>query len=309
MRFTECRNVLLTLACLGVTTLAGAQMPAAPKPGPDPVIVAIGDGLKGDASAQDQAIAEIRELLRSQPQKAVGQLRGGWQGGGWLKTMMDARRYAEVAEFSQQAIIGSASDVPAVEQLLSSRIQALLAANKSAEALAVAKQLFNFSSMKGTSSAILVVSQCLNAAHPDDREVLKRFRQEQIRGAQPPATTQPGENQETAQTVLTQIALDSKPYDEAIRVLTAEDYRTLVTRGNLLLLAGRNTEAWETFERAYSLAGDKDLAPASENLARCMKAQDGAIGRANAWIASIRPKPQVSSLQDVDPNALPAKRN
>ena len=43
------------------------------------------------------------------------------------------------------------------------------------------------------------------------------------------------------------------------------------------------------FERAYSVCNDDRLAPATENIARCMRAIDGSIGRSNAWILSLRP--------------------
>jgi hypothetical protein len=39
----------------------------------------------------------------------------------------------------------------------------------------------------------------------------------------------------------------------------------------------------------YALAG-ADLVEASESLARCLKAEDGTIGRANAYVMSLRPK-------------------
>jgi hypothetical protein len=59
--------------------------------------------------------------------------------------------------------------------------------------------------------------------------------------------------------------------------------------GDLLLLADRPKEARAAFEKAYTLASDKDLATASESIARCMRAEDGSIGRANAWVLSICP--------------------
>lgn len=295
-------------SCLLLTSIAGAQAPApapppakpAPAPSPDQVMAnRIVERLKqGDAAAQQEAITEIRSLLQSQPQKAAGQLRGSW-----LKLLLDAQRNQEVVELTQPTLVALAGDTAGVEQVLSFRVQALLALEKNAEALSAAKQLFNFAGMKGTANSVLTVCQCLNAVHPDDRDILKRFRQEQVEGARPTATNAPHPKSDS---LLAGVAIDPKPYEAALRALTGEDYKTLVTRGNLLLLAGRNDEAWDVLERAYSQATDKDLPVASENLARCMKAQDGAIGRANAFIASIRPKPQAASLQDLQLDAVPA---
>ena len=62
-----------------------------------------------------------------------------------------------------------------------------------------------------------------------------------------------------------------------------------VSAGNLLLLADRASDAQPLFERAYSVAKTNVVAQASENVARCMRAEDGTIGRANNWVLSIRP--------------------
>ena len=50
-------------------------------------------------------------------------------------------------------------------------------------------------------------------------------------------------------------------------------------------------KARDAFERAYAISADKELPAATESLARAMKAKDGTVGRANAWILSLRPKP------------------
>ncbi len=70
----------------------------------------------------------------------------------------------------------------------------------------------------------------------------------------------------------------------------AEDYRSLLAAENLLLLAHQPAAARPLFERAYSLANDHDLPAATENLARCMKAEDGNITRANAWLEALAAK-------------------
>jgi predicted RNA polymerase sigma factor len=75
--------------------------------------------------------------------------------------------------------------------------------------------------------------------------------------------------------------------------MIGEDFISLTARGNLLLICGRTDEARSVFERAYALAPDAQLPAATESIARCMKAQDGSIGHANAWILSLHPpRPQ-----------------
>lgn len=54
-------------------------------------------------------------------------------------------------------------------------------------------------------------------------------------------------------------------------------------------MADKPKDAKGAFERAYAVAPDKQLAQATENIARAMKAEDGTIGRANSWILSLKP--------------------
>ena len=83
--------------------------------------------------------------------------------------------------------------------------------------------------------------------------------------------------------------VDGAPYAAAIQQYTGADYASLLRSGNLLLLAEQAKEAQPVFERACAVAGEKDLAAATESIARRMRAEDGAIGRANAWArASFR---------------------
>lgn len=49
------------------------------------------------------------------------------------------------------------------------------------------------------------------------------------------------------------------------------------------------------FEQAYKVAEKSHLAAATESLARTMKAEDGAIGRANAFLLSLRPAPEAKA--------------
>lgn len=237
----------------------------------------------GDAATQSAVIAQIGKLLDTVPQKAAGPLNSNW-----IKAIIEVQRFQEAADLCQRGILVSASDASRIESLLSLRVQCLLNLGRNQDALGVAKQLFGASTMKGTGDAILLVCQCLNAVHPEDRNILKKYRREQEEGMRTSSTTAPV----SPKGQLAEVKVDAAPYEKAARAITGEDFKSLLSRGNLLLLADRPDEAWDVFERAYSISSDKDLAAASENLGRCMKAKDGTIGRANAWIMSIRPKPQ-----------------
>jgi len=60
----------------------------------------------------------------------------------------------------------------------------------------------------------------------------------------------------------------------------------------VLLEADKLAEAKQCFEAAYLLAGERHQPKAAESLARVMKAEDGTVGRANAYVMSLRPATQ-----------------
>jgi hypothetical protein len=242
----------------------------------------------GDAAQQKLAVEAIRARVQA---RGAAELRAGW-----LRPMASAKLHKEVAELAQEAILLTPSETRSVEAALAARVRALIALGRPEQALAEAKGLFNVATMTGTSEAILVVAECIAAARPNDVKAFNAFRAEQIAGAAAAApVTQPAAHPTTRPVdpvrspVLDSIKVDDKPYREALARFPGEDATNLMARGNLLLLADRPGEAWPIFERMYSLSG-VDIVEASESLARCMKAEDGTIGRANAWILSIRPK-------------------
>jgi hypothetical protein len=94
--------------------------------------------------------------------------------------------------------------------------------------------------------------------------------------------------------VLTSIKIDPSLYagrlpQEVAPMPLEEDFAKLTTTGNLLLLADQPQNARLWFEQAYRVCNERQLAAATESLARVMKAEDGTIGRANAWLLSLRP--------------------
>ncbi|HEY8667711.1 MAG TPA: hypothetical protein VIL86_13680 [Tepidisphaeraceae bacterium] len=207
--------------------------------------------------------------------------------GEFIAMLMAAKHPREAADLAQKIVLLTPQDLATVEGYQKLRIRALLEAGQAKEALANAKGLYNVSSMLGTTDAILSLTECLAAAYPEDKTMLGRFKAQQQAGA----TTQPSSQPTDAgASVMASIEVDPKPYEEALQKRRGEDFNTLLARGNLLLLADKAREARPLFERAYALSADNQLPQASEAIARLMKAEDGTIGRANAWVLSIRPK-------------------
>jgi hypothetical protein len=209
---------------------------------------------------------------------------------------MDAGRYDDVANLTVAATLELLWDVSLVEYLQTYRVRALLKLGRPQEALAVAKGQFNVCRMKSTADSLLLLVDCLKAAYPGDAAIIDRLRTEQTAGsvqtdqrstlnAQPSTLNGIGPRS----SVLDSVRIDGSPYAAAIQRYTGTDYASLVSLGNLLLLADRPKEVRAAFEKAYAVAKDKRLAGATEGIARCMRAEDGTTGRANAWVLSLRP--------------------
>jgi len=257
----------------------------------DPAVLAkqIGAQLSSaDPAVRAEAVVSMHQLFALDPVLAAGQFRGSW-----LPALTEARMYQEIADVAQECMIRVQLDASSYEVAQQTRVRALLQAGKPDRALAAARGLFNVSSMATTASALLLVTECLNASHPGDLRIAERFKAQQVAGAAIPSGPVDGRNAAVAESILLSIKVDGEiePFERAARKIVAEDYASLCVKGNLLLLANQPGEARLVFERAYAEALEIQLPQATENLARCMKAQDGTIGRANGWIISLRPHP------------------
>lgn len=240
-----------------------------------------------DAAVRHSVIEYFKDRLNSQPSRVI-ELRSQV-----FKALLTNKHYDEALDLANYAIFAVPHDARSVETFQQAKVKSLLAAGKTEEALSNAKSLFNVATMAGTSEAILLVAECLNAARPKDKDIFNKFREEQMAGAAPQSLETPAAVNGAKGprcTVLDSIKVDAKAYDEALAKLTAEDYQGLMARGNLLLMADRVKEAREVFERMYSLSGSSELVDSSEALARTIRAEDGTIGRANAWVQAIKPR-------------------
>jgi hypothetical protein len=127
-----------------------------------------------------------------------------------------------------------------VQKPLKVQARAYLALNKPQEALRCAKAVFNVSNMAETGDAVLLIYQCLQAAYPDDKSILDRFRAEQEAGAIAPADLSPASAKHSP--VMDSIHLELGKFDELVKSLP-DDYDGLLAKGNLLLASDRAKEA------------------------------------------------------------------
>jgi len=196
------------------------------------------------------------------------------------------QRYHDVEDLSVQLILAKPEDTPRVEGALQTQIKAFNLEKRYDKALAASKQLLWVSTMPHTGEALLAVARQLALAHPEDKDIVEKFRQEQIDGAKP--TTEPTDVVRTS-AVLPQIKVDATPYEAAVKDIVDGDYDSQMRLGNLLLLTDKPKEAKVAFETALALSMDKQGAAstAAEGVARSIRAQDGTVGRANAFAMSV----------------------
>jgi len=280
-------DVAVVAVLAGVATRGWTQTVTPSQPA-DPIAQQIDS--KDPAQIQ-QAVTTISNLLQStNTDDRATAVQGLARKGHWLAKLRDAQHYEDVVSLAQATTLVAPTDLRSVEYAQDYRARALLALGRPQEALAVAKGLFNVAQMKNVAADLTFIVDCLKVAYPCNDAIIDQFRQEQVAGSV--LTNQLSTFSATTgqSSLLGSIIVDGSPYAAAIQQYRAStDYSSLVSLGNLLLLSDRATEAHAVFEQAYGLADDNHLAGATESIARCMKAEDGTIGRANAWLLSISP--------------------
>ena len=296
-------------ACLLVTGSAFAADPAPPAPAPDqppagndpadatphgaqtltefrqelaqrrPGIMA--ELSSGDAEKEKQAIAEIDDWAKS----AVPSRRADL-----LEMLVDTKHYAEAEERAVRGILRSPATNYAIEHFQKLRVRSLLKQGKPTDALSAARAYYDVSRFSETKDAIALLSACLLAAHPDDPSIAKRFKAQQVAGAT--ATTQPSGG-DLGDPVLP--AIPPAPVPFPVADVLARTPTTIIgfeAKGNLLLLAGKATEAKAVFDQACAIANGSQSALAIENVARAIRAQYGFVGPANAYVTSAQQEPK-----------------
>jgi hypothetical protein len=225
------------------------------------------------------ALALITKSLQDEPEVTADQIRRSL-----VAALTPVKKQREAASIINLAIATGPSDSDILEGLLKQRITVLNALKDYSAALACAKSLFNASSMAHTSDAITLLDRQFLLPNMDDRTKVEQFRQEQTVGASPISPGLPARPSALMQS----IKVDAAPYEAALAKMTDDTSTKAITRHVLLLLvADKPKDALTAAKQALAIAGEaKELAAANELIARCYKAQDGTIGRANGWIAA-----------------------
>jgi tetratricopeptide (TPR) repeat protein len=215
----------------------------------------------------------------------------------WLKPLIALKRYDEIETLASTELQNLANDSACCSAMQCCRVEALLAAGKYEEALVAAKAYYNVATLAETERAINLFAEALaHTRGKDDPEIVRRFKQQQIDDAEAPttapATTVPAGESTTlsSDSILNSIALDPAPYEQRIAAYqhTRQNHNALWAQGNLLLVSGKPAEARQCFEKAFDVAPPDKWPAAIENIARAIRAEDGSVGRANAYILALR---------------------
>jgi len=292
----SCICILILIAnadAQDATTQLADQLAAAPAPAKraQPQLInpatdhdqLVNDLQSGDDTRVTSALAGIRAYIQKHG-TSLPETRA-------LRILLDAKRYSDLDAMALAQILkgpGYTLGTAAMEKL---RAQSFLAAGNGAAALSAAKAYYNVARLKDTADAIDTISLCLAAAHPDDPEIVQRFKEQQVAWATAAPSTQPDQTPADAtlgDPILAGIQLDSKPFDAAIAGIDLDEYAQFVSKGNLLLLAGRAAEAHEVFNKAVPIAPAAKAGEAAESVARAIRAEAGCVAPANAYILSLQ---------------------
>jgi tetratricopeptide (TPR) repeat protein len=225
------------------------------------------------------ALALLTKSLQDEPEVMANQIQHSL-----VAALTPVKKQREAAQIIDLAIAAGPADADVMEGLLKQRIVVLNALKQYPLALACGKSLFNCSAMAHTSDAITLLDRQFLLPNMDDRRQVEQFRQEQTAGAAPVLPGQPARPSPLMQA----IKIDANPYNATLAQMTDDSTAKAITRHVLLLLvADKSKEALEAAKQVLAIAATpQEITAANELIARCYKAQDGTIGRANGWIAA-----------------------
>ena len=233
----------------------------------------------GNATRAQWAVGQIDALSRgANSWQAMNELSSVW-----LEMMLRHHDYAAIAETTRAAILAAPARTGLVITLQTDRVRALLLMGHKKAALRNAKMLFNVVQSTQVAQTAILVYRCLLAQKSDGAELAREFCREQMAGAKPPKAGQPPKTCD----VLAGITIHGKAYEDDVRRQVGVGTFTLVARGNLWLLADHPNKALNCFKAAYDIATPGELAMVCDRIAAAMRAKDGTIGAADAWLKSL----------------------
>ena len=237
--------------------------------------------LSGDPAVAKAAVRQIREILEKDSLDGCRALADVWAGSLRLAGMSAA---AEELLLDAMPIAARDPGGAQLSRVLKARVDLLLEAQRYDEAVEAAKAFYNVCPMSNTWEAIEILATCL-AKRPDGENSAARFRMEQFIGSS--AKSEKPASATLLSTIKARVPLEA--IESATPADETADFVEMCAMGNLLLAGDQPTDAEFWFKKAYRSATKQQLGVATESLARCMRAQDGSVGRANAFVIELRP--------------------
>lgn len=253
-----------------------------------PYVTAIADGLKSpDANSRKAAIDQIKSLVSSNPREVRRYLRSKW-----MPQLLKLHEYDAVTTTAHAVLLQFLFDSSAVSSMQSCKVQAAMKAGDPASALREAKRYYNVASIAETGVAIDAFVDALQLGDDGDSRA-KSFRLQQLAGESfdsdlsKPATmpSSLGSNLLRFETPIDDTVEKQLRQLESPPPHKFQDYTSV---GNALLLLDRPSEAETAFRSALAVASPMHTKAAIENVARAIRAEDGSIGRANAYLKSLQ---------------------
>ncbi|NNM84519.1 MAG: hypothetical protein HKL96_02005 [Phycisphaerales bacterium] len=198
----------------------------------------------------------------------------------WPDALMRGKHYNLAAKLTLSAVQRYPWNTGIVQSDLRFRVLALLAVNHPHQALAAAHSLFNVCTTPQVRGTLLLVAQCLNAAHPDHPELVAELVSQEQKAAVLPrgnaiAATCP---------ILLNIPINPGIYQKSLKEnSTFGDLNSIVARFNLLLMMGKVAEAQHSLSQLQQFGGARRMG--QDAAARWWKAKTGGIAMSNQIIA------------------------
>lgn len=219
----------------------------------------------------------------------------GTLGRGFAPPLLAHKQYDFCIRLARVGLSDGLDDTDGIGMMQLCLTQAFLDSGKYEEALSASRTYYNICTLKDTSKAINLVSQVMiNTRMKSDPSIIEEFKEQQSQLAQvsqqAPSSTQPSNGKTN---ILFTIPLDTSPYAAQAKKLESHGlpttYSKLTASGNLYLLADKPKQARNAFALSIDLASNKkQAATAIANVARSIRAADGSVGNANAYIASVQ---------------------
>jgi len=237
--------------------------------------------------AQDAAMDKMQAAVRADPAGTKDYVIDQW-----CDALFAAHQPGKVTVLTFLTINAVPYDTSAVVTLQKIRVRAYLRMAAWDHAVQAGKGLYNVCPVDQVDDAVNLLTAALKGATKhlpkyNDRTLVERFQLEQKHGATIttpiPTEASPSTNP-SARSVLASIVVAERRWGPGLKAMKGNDYLSLIGRANLLLLNDQTEEARKALDQAKATVDAEHEGDVTEAISRLLKAEDGSVGRARAWL-------------------------